>query len=146
KAPGLARPPHALGVRVAAQRVVALREEQDVVAHRREPPSAKRARVGRRLQVLRAPELPPARLAAHVVVTVVTVPIVFVVVDVPPDENAFCCARSIRPIASNVNWPRSFVETPFEPLPLKSWGRMKSATKTSSRIGSMRRMSMDVQP
>jgi hypothetical protein len=65
---------------VAPRGVVALGEEQDVVAHRRELPAAERTRVGRRLQVLRAPELPPARLAGHFVVTVVTVPVVLVVV------------------------------------------------------------------
>jgi len=60
--------------------VVALGEEQDVVAHRRELPAAEWARVGRGLQVLRAPELPPARLDGHFVVTVVIVPVVLVVV------------------------------------------------------------------
>ena len=64
--------------------MVALGEEQDVVAHRRELPPAERARVGRGLQVLRAPELPPARLGGHFfVVTVVIVPVVLVVVVVP---------------------------------------------------------------
>jgi hypothetical protein len=68
---------------VAPRRAVALREKQNVVAHRCEPPAAERARVGRGLQVLRAPEIPPARLGGQSVVTVVTVPTVRVVVVVP---------------------------------------------------------------
>ena len=81
--PGVVGTLHTPGVRVAPQRVVALGEEQDVVAHRRELPPAERARVGRGLQVLRPPELPPARLRGHFVVTVVIVPVVLVVVVVP---------------------------------------------------------------
>src|SRR4051794_17092260 len=64
----------------------------------------------------------------------------------PVDESAFCSARSMRWIASRVSWPRPFVDRVFELECLKSWGRMKSAAKAISRIGSMRRMSMDSQP
>jgi hypothetical protein len=45
--------------------MVALGKEQDVVAHRCESPPAERAAVRRRFQVLRAPELPPARFGVH---------------------------------------------------------------------------------
>lgn len=78
----LAGTPYALGVRMAPLRMVSFWEEQEMIAHRGQLPTAEWARVGRRLQVLRAPELPPARLAAHFV-TVVTVPVVLVVVVVP---------------------------------------------------------------
>ena len=63
--PGLASGAYALGVRVAPLRVVTLREEQDVVAHRGEPAAAERAAVGGGFEVLRAPELPPARRFGH---------------------------------------------------------------------------------
>jgi hypothetical protein len=45
--------------------MVALRKEQDVLAHRGEVAAAERAAVGGRLEVLRAPELPPARRVGH---------------------------------------------------------------------------------
>ena len=67
----LTRRPHALGVRVPPLRVVALGKEQHVVAHRRQPPAAQRARVGGGLEVLRAAELPPAGSARHFPVVVV---------------------------------------------------------------------------
>ena len=58
-------------MRVAPLRVVALGEEQHVVAHRREPPAAQGARVRGGLEVLRAPELPPAGSGPHFPVVVV---------------------------------------------------------------------------
>jgi hypothetical protein len=66
-------------VRVPPSGVITLRKEQDVVARRGQVPAAERARVRRGLQVLRAPELPPARLGAHfpVVVGVVVVVVGF---------------------------------------------------------------------
>ncbi len=63
--PGLAGALHALWCARAAVASGRPREQEHVVAHRRELPAAERARVGRRLQVLRAPELPPARLGGH---------------------------------------------------------------------------------
>lgn len=92
----LAGAPHALGVRVPSRRVVALGEEQDVVAHRREPAAAERTGVGRRLEVLRAPELPPARLGIHFV-TVVIVPVVLVVVVVSVVEVTVVAVGPIVP-------------------------------------------------
>jgi hypothetical protein len=46
-------------------RVVAFREEQDVLAHRGEVAPAEGAEIGGRLEVLRAAELPPARRPGH---------------------------------------------------------------------------------
>jgi len=67
--PGLASGAYALGVRVAPLRVVTLREEQHMVAHRGEPAAAERAVVGGGFEVLRAPELPPARRFGHFFLT-----------------------------------------------------------------------------
>jgi hypothetical protein len=67
--PGLASGAYALGVRVAPLRVVPLREEQDVVAHRGEPAATERAAIRGGLEVLRAPELPPARRFGHFFLT-----------------------------------------------------------------------------
>ena len=63
QAAGLACPLHAFRVCVSPRRAVALREEQDVVGHRCEAPAAQRTGVRGGLQILRAPELPPARSA-----------------------------------------------------------------------------------
>lgn len=52
-------------MRVAPPGTIAFREEQDVVAHRGELTLAEGATVRGRLQVLRAPELPPARRGGH---------------------------------------------------------------------------------
>ena len=60
-------------MRVAPLPVVALGEEQHVVAHRGEPPAAQWAGVGGWLEVLRAAELPPARFGHFVVVVEVVV-------------------------------------------------------------------------
>jgi hypothetical protein len=56
---------------VPASRRVTLGEEQHVVAQRSQPSSAQRAGVRGRLEVLSAPELPPARPGGHVSVVVV---------------------------------------------------------------------------
>jgi hypothetical protein len=68
---GLTRPPNAVGVRVSPKRVVALREEQNMIGHRLEAPAAERAGVRRGLEIVRAAELPPARLGHFWVVVVV---------------------------------------------------------------------------
>ena len=61
-----AGPHHAGGVRVTAPAVIALREQQHVLAERRQLLAAERASVCRRLAVLRATGLPPARRAIPV--------------------------------------------------------------------------------
>ena len=58
---------------MAPQRVVALGKEEDVVGHRLEAPSAQGAGVRGGLEVLRAAELPPARVGHFVVVVPVVV-------------------------------------------------------------------------
>src|SRR4051794_29368326 len=59
KAPRLALLHHAIEVRVAALRDIALGRDERVLARRVQQPVAERADVGLRLQALRRPELPP---------------------------------------------------------------------------------------
>src|ERR1700761_2908104 len=63
--PSAARPHHALRVGMAPPSVVALREQQDVLAERRQEAAAQRAAVRGRLAVLGSACLPPPGCVGH---------------------------------------------------------------------------------